>query len=98
MTRNPGHPAKQFQYYYLYALERVGMLYGTESIGPHEWYPEGANYLLGGQRANGSWADPAEAYFAEQEPVWSTCYAILFLKRATRPLTDVASVDRYFEK
>jgi hypothetical protein len=27
------------------------------------------------------------------EPVWDTCFAILFLKRATRPLMDVASVD-----
>jgi hypothetical protein len=26
--------------------------------------------------------------------IWDTCFAILFLRRATRPLRDVASEDR----
>jgi imidazoleglycerol-phosphate dehydratase/histidinol-phosphatase len=26
--------------------------------------------------------------------IWDTCFAVLFLRRATRPLVDVASVDR----
>ncbi|HLF95250.1 MAG TPA: hypothetical protein VJB14_17420 [Planctomycetota bacterium] len=71
----------QVQYfYYLYALERAGMLYGTETIGTHEWYPEGAKVLCDIQKANGSWGGGTV----------DTCFAILFLKRATRPL-DVAT-------
>jgi hypothetical protein len=70
-------------YYYLYGLERAGVLTGTEVFGRREWYPEGAQALLRMQGGNGSWDNDA----------WNTCFAILFLKRATRPLEDVASVD-----
>jgi hypothetical protein len=48
VTKNPNKT--QFAYlYYLYGLERVGMLYGTDRMGQHEWYPEGANHLLSTQ-------------------------------------------------
>lgn len=76
-------------YYYLYALERAGILYGASSIGGHDWYQEGAEVLLAAQGANGAWSTGAPT-----KPVWDTCFAILFLKRATRPLDDVASLDR----
>jgi hypothetical protein len=70
-----------YLYYYLYAVERLGMLYDTGKIGPHFWYPDGAKVLLDAQQANGSW-DASEP----KNPTWDTCFAILFLKRATRPL------------
>jgi len=70
-----------YVYYYLYAVERLGMLYDTGKIGGHLWYPEGAKVLLDAQKADGSW----EASEPKQ-PTWDTCFAILFLKRATRPL------------
>jgi hypothetical protein len=80
-------------FYYLYALERVGMLYGTEWIGPNKWYPIGANQILSEQHPDGSWHQtPLPDDEGTRE--WDTCWAILFLKRATRPLTDVATVDR----
>ena len=63
-------------YYYLYALERAGMLYGTEVMGDHKWYPEGAKVLIENQKASGAWGGTAQ-----------TCFAILFLKRATAPLS-----------
>ena len=51
---------------------------------------EGANLLLDQQQANGAWgAEPPQYH----KPAWSTCFAILFLKQATRRL-DVASTDR----
>jgi len=71
--------------YYLYALERAGMLYGTERIGSHDWYEEGAKVLVESQRGDGAWGNTAD-----------TCFAILFLRRATQPL--VASVDRVNRK
>jgi len=96
LTENPGAlkrgetPDRRTNlHYYLYALERAGMLYGTETLGRHEWYPEGVKVLLASQRADGSWSDQA----GQSQPEWDTCFAILFLKRATRAI-DVASVDR----
>jgi len=73
--------ANSYYYYYLYALERLGMLYDTGKIGGHLWYPEGAKFLLDAQGKDGSWNGSRPG-----QPVWDTCFAILFLKRATRPL------------
>lgn len=75
-----------WQYYALYALERAGMLYGTETFGAHDWYGEGAKALLAAQHSAGGWPSGAK-----DKTTWNTCFAVLFLKRATRPL--VASVD-----
>jgi hypothetical protein len=83
----------QWHLYYLYALERAGVLYGTEWIGKRPWYAEGAAYLIGSQNADGSWDAKGRS-----NPTYSTCFAILFLRRATRPLTDVASVDRLHKR
>jgi hypothetical protein len=87
VTDNPGKP-KYFHLYYLYALERVGMLADTTRIGTHDWYLEGANHLLDNQREDGSWGSDDRL----DKPAWSTCFAVLFLKQATRRL-DVASTD-----
>jgi hypothetical protein len=84
VTYNPGpyehakmeKDSKNQYLYYMYALERAGMLYGTEIMGPHKWYPEGAKVLIETQAANGSWGAGTV----------DTCFAILFLKRATRSL------------
>ncbi len=88
VTYNPGpyehgnmEENSQHQYfYYLYGLERAGMLYGTEIMGAHKWYPEGAKVLIANQKPDGTWGSGAD----------DTCFAILFLKRATKSL-DVAT-------
>ena len=77
-------------HYFLYGMERAGILYGTDRFGAHDWYAEGAGWLLETQRPDGSWAT-ADAKGAQV--TWDTCFAILFLRRATRPLIDVASED-----
>ena len=93
VTENTGPPQErpagtaEFYYYYLYALERAGLLCGAETLGTHRWYPEGAQVLVDLQRPEGSWEHAGDW----NKPVWNTCFAILFLKRATRPL--VASED-----
>jgi hypothetical protein len=84
VTYNPGpyehakmeENSKHQYLYYMYALERAGMLYGTEMMGTHKWYPEGAKVLIETQGADGHWGDGTI----------DTCFAILFLKRATRAL------------
>ena len=94
VTFNPGpyehakmeKDSKNQYLYYMYALERAGMIYGTEVMGAHKWYPEGAKVLIETQGANGAWGSTVD-----------TCFAILFLKRATRALgvaTDSAAQMR----
>ena len=87
-TDNPGRP-KWFHYYFLYGVERAGMLYDTTFMGAHDWYLEGANHLLDHQNADGSWGTADHL----DNTTWGTCFAILFLKQATRRL-DVASTDK----
>ena len=70
-----------FYFYYLYSLERVGVLYGIRKLGGHDWYLEGARVLLNAQKPDGSWD---ASHF--KHPTWDTCFAILFLKRATKRL------------
>ena len=72
--------------YWLYAVERVGILLGTEFLGRHEWYPEGAKFLLESQGADGSWKGQSIG-----GAVADTCFALLFLRRATKPLPKVAT-------
>jgi len=62
---------------------------GVEKVGGHDWYQEGAREIVGAQRADGSWKSSA---YEHHHPVPETCFAVLFLKRATRPL--VASQDK----
>jgi hypothetical protein len=84
VEKNPHKNADH--YYYLYGLERAGVLANTEFFGEHEWYPVGARYLLAQQNADGSWTSQKD-----HEPTGhhhgylDTCYAILFLRRATLP-------------
>jgi hypothetical protein len=80
--------------YNLYAIERLGVFAETETFGSNSWYPEGANFLLESQKPDGSWLLSTEY----TKPAYDTCLAILFLRRATRPLRDVASVDRVVPK
>ena len=72
VTENPGRGADHHGYY-LYGLERMGMLVGRRWIGSHDWYREGAEVWLATQGAvAGGWGGH------EQD-----AFAILFLKRAT---------------
>jgi len=90
----PGPPGPSNHYYYLYGLERAGVLAAVAFVGRHDWYGEGARYLLDAQDEDGSW-DPwsdfrpvpprgrRPAGVAPRGSFLDTCYAILFLKRAT---------------
>ncbi len=73
-------------YYYLYAIERVGMLFGTPVIGTKDWYFDGATWLLAQQAADGSW-DQNRLYPNPSTRTFDTCFAVLFLKKATKGLT-----------
>ncbi|MDH3592256.1 MAG: terpene cyclase/mutase family protein [Planctomycetota bacterium] len=82
---NPGGGeggATAHHYYYLYGVERVGDLTGRSEFNKKNWYLRGANVLIPAQAPDGMWTD--RTAFAPQD-VLGTCYALLFLKRATPP-------------
>jgi hypothetical protein len=62
-----------FHYAHLWAVERYCGLTAKAKLGDHDWYREGAEYLVADQRADGGWGRNVE----EQ------CFAMLFLRRAT---------------
>jgi len=76
-----------YVYYYTYSLERVGRILDTEFIGAHEWYPEGARWLINGQHADGLWL--GEDGDEKDDPRIASSFALLFLTRATPPLEPI---------
>jgi hypothetical protein len=70
-------------FYFLWCLERVSVIYGLKRIGGKDWYKWGAEVLLKNQNKDGSWRDQHGA-------VPDTCFALLFLTQANlaRDLTD----------
>ena len=87
---NPPSAAPNWHYYFLYGLERAAMLAGRPLIGEHDWYLEGARYLIRHQQPNGRWATGAlggKEYQASD--VLDTAWAILFLKKATKPVKPI---------
>jgi hypothetical protein len=87
--KHPKHgDEKDYVYYYTYSIERVGRILDTEFIGGHEWYPEGARWLIGAQQPEGLWVGIEGE--EQQDPRLSSSFALLFLTRATPPLEPIA--------
>jgi len=74
--RNDWFTVGGFLFYTLYAIERVGVLSSEGTIGKHDWFLDGADFLLKHQKQNGSWADN----------VADTSFALLFLIKGKAPL------------
>jgi len=72
-----------WHFYYLYGLERVGRLSGRRFFGSHDWYREGAGYLVRNQ-------DPLQGYWRgqgfEADPVVTTSFSLLFLAKGRAPV------------
>ena len=84
--RNPGqgNSSSQWHFYYLYGLERVGRLTARRFIGDHDWYREGAEFLVAQQ-------DPFSHHWvgrghSEDAPHIPTALALLFLSKGRRPV------------
>lgn len=69
--------------YYLYGLERVGSLTSADKINGHDWYKEGCAFLVKKQESDGSFKDVGGL-------VSATCFAALFMARATEKLVPVS--------
>lgn len=81
---NPGFAERADNHYsyWLYCLERCCELAGVARMQGRDWYYEGALQLLAAQRANGSFQDA----HASTLRLDSTCFAILFLAKASAPV------------
>jgi hypothetical protein len=65
--------------YFLWSVERVGVLYDQKTIGGKDWYTWGATLLLQHQRPDGSWFG---GHYPGSSAHLDTCLALLFLKRS----------------
>jgi hypothetical protein len=73
-----------WKFYYLYGLERLGRLTGLRFLGDHDWYREGAEYLVHKQdRVLGFWSG---AEVVEPTPHIATSFALLFLAKGRAPV------------
>ena len=82
---NPGGPHLNVLYY-LYGVERAGRLSGQRFFGEHDWYREGAAYLVAMQNAvTGRWPGAGHGENDERGIV-ATSYSLLFLSKGLAPV------------
>jgi len=84
VTQNPPNLRNHLGYY-LYGLERAGALTPTSNFGDHSWYEEGARRLVADQHSSGNWRSTLGGGLPQ------TCFALLFLRKATAPKTGLAA-------
>ncbi len=90
VDKNPPSGAPAWHYYYLYGLERACAFAGRELIGKHDWYVEGATFLVSHQQADGKWSTGSlGAKEVAASDVLDTAWALLFLKKASRPTVPI---------
>ncbi|MCR4316100.1 MAG: hypothetical protein NUW37_07120 [Planctomycetes bacterium] len=74
-------------YYFLYGMERMCVFGGFDNLGEHNWYTDGAQVLLNQQKPSGAnmthW-NSGQTH--EPQDILDTCFALLFLEKATIPL------------
>jgi hypothetical protein len=76
VARNYGFSSHHF--YTLYGIERVGAAYGISHFGEHDWYNNGATFLVDAQHQDGYWPDKDKP-----SSLTDTAFALIFLKRAS---------------
>ena len=75
ISANPGRGLAWY-YFWLYSLERVGVVSGQRTFGSHDWFREGTALLVNGQRPDGSWTDR----------LYHDALCLLFLAKGYKPL------------
>ena len=79
--------AGEWTFYTLYGMERMAALARLRTIGGHDWYAEGSDWLLKNQGKDGSWSARREGVLP------GTSFAILFLGRTTSKLLGEVPPD-----
>ena len=80
VDRNAGHPGQLWPYDARYARERAAIFSRVRTVGGRDGYFEGAVQFLRRRPPDGPWDE------AGADKTVGTCFALLFLKRATVPL------------
>ncbi len=70
------------QSYALYGIERIGVAGGYKYFGTHDWYKEGADWLIKTQNPDGSWN--GGGWNTNYIP--ATCFDLYFLTRGREPV------------
>lgn len=78
---NPGKAAGFSHVHWLAGASRAASLLGVDRFGTHDWYAEGARFLLSRQKPSGEWNVEGDFMKAEKNDIVDTCLAILFLTR-----------------
>lgn len=86
VKKNPGPGGWRSTYYYLYGLERVGILGNFEAYGNNYWYKDCAEVLCDQQKEDGQWYNNSEI---TNGGVVDTAFALLVLRRGTVPMGPV---------
>ncbi|MEW4487924.1 DUF4159 domain-containing protein [Thalassoglobus sp. JC818] len=77
---NPGESG--WLLYYLYGLERAGRFSGRRFFGDHDWYREGARFLVDRQSPrDGFWISETQ-----RNEIVGTSFALLFLSKGLSPV------------
>jgi hypothetical protein len=77
----------EWPYYTLYGIERTAALGRVRTIGNHDWYAEGSDWLLKNQQKDGSWSSRRAGIGP------ATSFAILFLSRSTSKILGEPPLD-----
>lgn len=64
--------------YFLWSVERIGVLLALEKLGTTDWFQQGSVSLMSTQKSDGSWSDSGHGGTA----LVSTSFSILFLRKA----------------
>ena len=62
--------------YFLWSMERVGVIFGVDKIGGFDWYDLGSTVLVRSQSPDGTWN------ISGYGPEVNTSFAVLFLSRS----------------
>lgn len=82
VTHNPG--SGSWLLYYVYGLERAGRLSGRRFFGDHDWYREGADFLVRNQTPrDGGWRGSGGG---DSDPILATSFSLLFLSKGLSPV------------
>jgi RNA polymerase sigma factor (sigma-70 family) len=81
-------------FYNLHAIARLGAISGERTFGKHDWFREGAEWLLKHRHTDGSFTSKAGV---DASPVVSTSFALLFLSAAP-PKTVIFNAPLATEK
>jgi len=76
-----GGPLGASTYPVLCELERLGKLSGHKYLGKHDWFSEGADWLVKHQRPDGSFGDDADLDGQNKNRISTTSLALLYLAK-----------------